>query len=237
MRRAVNAQPPPCRCGTDGSPRRVWRLLRGPRRRPWKPISSATAPVSGEYPSVIAGPGSDGGRPGTRHHRPPRQTRRVQKPDHAAEDHELVAQDEDLHVLSGVTAGEQHEQLDGTPQREVGELRQHQDGLPGRGSRAPPYRAVDANWQLNGHVRLCAPFRQQEGLVAVAAKEIVGHGASYLFAPLTPNVLVLKRQTTGSWRAAHLPHAHPGHPGSRPDPRKTVKPGIARLHKTEAHAP
>src|SRR6266511_522051 len=116
--------------------------------------------------------------------------------DLAAEDHELVAQDEDLHVLSGVTAGEQHEQLDGTAQREVGELRQHQDGLPGRGSRAPPYRAVDANWQLNGHVRLCAPFRQQEGLVAVAAKEIVGHGASYLFAPLTPNVLVLKRQTT-----------------------------------------
>src|SRR6266511_1750891 len=100
IRRAVNAQPPPCRCGTDGSPRRVWRLLRGPRRRPRKPISSATAPVSGEYPSVIAGPGSDGGRPGTRHHRPPRQTRRVQKPDHAAEDHELVAQDEDLHVIS-----------------------------------------------------------------------------------------------------------------------------------------
>jgi len=91
----------------------------------------------------------------------------VQKPDHAAEDHELVAQDEDLHVLSGVTAGEQHEQLDGTPQREVGELRQHQDGLPGRGSRAPPYRAVDANWQLNGHVRLCAPFRV-----------LTGHGAA-----------------------------------------------------------
>jgi hypothetical protein len=23
----------------------------------------------------------------------------------------------------------------------------------------PPYRAIDANWQLKGHVRLCAPFR------------------------------------------------------------------------------
>jgi hypothetical protein len=30
--------------------------------------------------------------------------------------------------------------------------------------------------------------REQEGLVAIAAKEVVGHGASYLFAPLTPNV-------------------------------------------------
>ncbi len=76
----------------------------------------------------------------------------------AAEDHELVAQDEDLQVLGGVTAGEQHEQLDGTAQHEVGELRQHQDGLPGRSSRVPPYRAVDANWQLIGHVRPCAPF-------------------------------------------------------------------------------
>jgi hypothetical protein len=34
--------------------------------------------------------------------------------------------------------------------------------------------------------------RQQEGLVAVAAKEVVGHGASYLFAPFIPDVLLLK---------------------------------------------
>jgi hypothetical protein len=35
---------------------------------------------------------------------------------------------------------------------------------------------------------------QQEGLVAVAAQEVVGHGASYLCAPLAPNVLVLESQ-------------------------------------------
>jgi phytoene dehydrogenase-like protein len=34
--------------------------------------------------------------------------------------------------------------------------------------------------------------RQQEGLVAVAAKEVVGHGATYLFALFIPDVLVPK---------------------------------------------
>jgi hypothetical protein len=33
---------------------------------------------------------------------------------------------------------------------------------------------------------------EQEGLVAVAAQEVVGHGSSYPFAPLALNVLVLK---------------------------------------------
>jgi hypothetical protein len=35
---------------------------------------------------------------------------------------------------------------------------------------------------------------QQEGLVAVAAKEVVDHGAAYLFAPLVPNAWVLEDQ-------------------------------------------
>jgi hypothetical protein len=36
--------------------------------------------------------------------------------------------------------------------------------------------------------------REQEGLVAVAAQEVVGHGPSYPFAPLAPNIWVLKSQ-------------------------------------------
>jgi hypothetical protein len=36
-----------------------------------------------------------------------------------------VAQDEDLQVLGGVTAGEQGEQLDGAARHEVGEFQQH----------------------------------------------------------------------------------------------------------------
>ena len=47
----------------------------------------------------------------------------------AAQHAELVAQDEDLQVLGGFAAGEQHEQLDGAAQRQVGEFRQHQVGL------------------------------------------------------------------------------------------------------------
>jgi hypothetical protein len=43
----------------------------------------------------------------------------------AAEHGELVAEDEELQVLGGVAAGQQHEQLDGAAQRKVGELRQH----------------------------------------------------------------------------------------------------------------
>jgi hypothetical protein len=41
----------------------------------------------------------------------------------AAHDGELVAEHQDLKVLGGVTAGHQPEQLDGTAQREVSELR------------------------------------------------------------------------------------------------------------------
>jgi hypothetical protein len=40
-----------------------------------------------------------------------------------------VAQDQDLQVLGGIAAGEQHEHLNGAAQREVGESRQHQSDL------------------------------------------------------------------------------------------------------------
>jgi hypothetical protein len=43
----------------------------------------------------------------------------------AAEDGELVAQDEDLKVLGGIAAGEEGEQLDGAAQRWVGKSWQH----------------------------------------------------------------------------------------------------------------
>ena len=75
-----------------------------------------------------------------------------------AEDSELVAEDEDLQVLGGIAAREQHEQSDGSAQRQVGEFGEHQGGLPVRVAGASPYRATDANTQLTGHVRLCAPF-------------------------------------------------------------------------------
>jgi hypothetical protein len=44
----------------------------------------------------------------------------------AAQHRELVAQHQDLQVVGGVAAGEQHQQLDGAAQRQVGQLRQHQ---------------------------------------------------------------------------------------------------------------
>jgi len=76
----------------------------------------------------------------------------------AAEHRELVAQDEDLQVLGGVAAGEQHEQLDRAAQREVGEFRQHQDDLCGRLVEAPRYRAVaGANWQLTATSEFAHP--------------------------------------------------------------------------------
>jgi len=42
-----------------------------------------------------------------------------------------VAQDEDLHVLGGIAAGEECEQGDRATQREVDEFRQHAGGPPG----------------------------------------------------------------------------------------------------------
>jgi hypothetical protein len=46
--------------------------------------------------------------------------------DLAAEHGALVTQDEDLQVLGGLATDQQGEQLDGAPQRQVGEFRQHQ---------------------------------------------------------------------------------------------------------------
>jgi hypothetical protein len=48
----------------------------------------------------------------------------------AAEDGELVAEDEDLEVLGGVAAGDEGEQLDGAAQREVGKSWQHRGWPP-----------------------------------------------------------------------------------------------------------
>jgi len=36
-----------------------------------------------------------------------------------------MTEDKDLEVLGGLTAGEQHQQLDGTAHREIREFRQH----------------------------------------------------------------------------------------------------------------
>jgi hypothetical protein len=47
----------------------------------------------------------------------------------AAQDGELVAQDEDLKILAGIAAGEEEEQLDGPAQRQVGKSWQHWGGL------------------------------------------------------------------------------------------------------------
>jgi IS6 family transposase len=69
-----------------------------------------------------------------------------------------VAQDEDLQVLGGFAAGEQHEQLYGAAQREVGEFRQHQGDLCGGLVEAPRYRAAaGANWQLTATSEFAHP--------------------------------------------------------------------------------
>jgi hypothetical protein len=71
---------------------------------------------------------------------------------------------------------------------------------------AVPVGAVDAQERLQvelvdhvehepGEVAFGQPVTQvgweQEGLVAVAAHEVVGHGLFYVFASLAPNVLIL----------------------------------------------
>jgi hypothetical protein len=53
----------------------------------------------------------------------------------AAEHGELVAQDKDLKVLGGVTAGELGEELDGAAQRQVGKSWQHRGWPPRWGQR------------------------------------------------------------------------------------------------------
>jgi hypothetical protein len=68
----------------------------------------------------------------------------------AAEHDELVAKDQDLEVVRGVAAGEQHEELDGAAQSQVGELRQHQGDLgDGGGGATVPRRDIETP-QLSG---------------------------------------------------------------------------------------
>jgi hypothetical protein len=60
----------------------------------------------------------------------------------AAEHGKLVAQDQDLHVLGGIAANEQHEHLNRPTKREVGEFRQYQVTFAvGSGSVTVPSRA------------------------------------------------------------------------------------------------
>jgi hypothetical protein len=49
-----------------------------------------------------------------------------------------MAEDEELQVLGRIAAGEQHEQLDGATPRDVGEFRQDQGDLWGRGQERCP---------------------------------------------------------------------------------------------------
>ena len=49
----------------------------------------------------------------------------------AAEHGELVAEHQDLQVLGGLAAGQQHEQLDRAAERQVGKSWQHRGGLRG----------------------------------------------------------------------------------------------------------
>jgi len=56
--------------------------------------------------------------------------------DLTAQHRELVAEHQDLQILSGIATGEGDEQLDGSAERQVGELRQHPGGLQdGQGRR------------------------------------------------------------------------------------------------------
>jgi hypothetical protein len=64
----------------------------------------------------------------------------------AAEHGELVAQEQDLEVLGGVTAGELGEELDGAAQRQVGKSWQHRGASAVGAAEAPPEQAkADAN--------------------------------------------------------------------------------------------
>jgi hypothetical protein len=45
--------------------------------------------------------------------------------------------------------------------------------------------------------------REQEGLVTVTGKEVVGHGPSYLFTAFAPNALITCQRGHGSWALPH----------------------------------
>jgi hypothetical protein len=71
-----------------------------------------------------------------------------------------VAEHQDLKVLGGVTAGHQPEQLDGTAQREVGELRQHPGTFQAVSGGVTLPRHDQANQQVTGRIRASVPFRR-----------------------------------------------------------------------------
>jgi hypothetical protein len=93
----------------------------------------------------------------------------------AALNGELLAQDQDLQVLGGVTASKQREQLDGASQREVGEFRQHPGWPPRSGSRSATLPSRGSNeLAAHDHVRLCAPFRTGRTLHHAPSSAAVG---------------------------------------------------------------
>jgi hypothetical protein len=78
----------------------------------------------------------------------------------AAQHGQLVTEHQDLQVLASIAAGQQHEQLDGAAQGQVGEVRSTARSGPSRRSaETPHYRATKgANCQLTGLNRVCAPY-------------------------------------------------------------------------------
>jgi hypothetical protein len=74
----------------------------------------------------------------------------------ATQHRELMAQDENLEVFRGVTAGEPHEQLNGAAHGKVREFDSTEDGL--RWGQERPQATEPrsgANQQVKGHVRVC----------------------------------------------------------------------------------
>jgi small multidrug resistance family-3 protein len=51
---------------------------------------------------------------------------------------------------------------------------------PSQGSGVPPYRAVDANWQLIGHVRLYAPFTVLRSMLLFVLAALAEIGGAWL---------------------------------------------------------
>jgi len=86
----------------------------------------------------------------------------------AAEDRELVAQDQDLEILGSVATGELGEELDGAAQRQVGESWQHRVGLrSGDSSGVTVASRGDGTPQLKGPVRISAPYELPEHQISI----------------------------------------------------------------------
>jgi hypothetical protein len=70
-----------------------------------------------------------------------------------------MAEYQDLQILGSIPAGEQHQQLDGAAQGQVGEVRQQAADLRGGQRRRHSTASHGANCQLTGPNRVCAPYR------------------------------------------------------------------------------